>query len=79
MSYAGDMQMSYAGVIYCYMQVLYTVICRCYILLYAGVMVTGVIVTPMYSKCYILSCPDIPSVIYCHVQVFQMLYIVMFR
>ena len=40
----------------CPMQVLYTVICRCYILLYAGVMVTGVIVTSMYYNCYILLC-----------------------
>jgi len=39
------MQMSHAGVIYCYVQVLYT-----------GVMVTGVIVTSMYYNCYILLC-----------------------
>ena len=42
----------------CPMQVLCTVICRCYVLLYTGVMVTSVIVTPMYSKYYILLCPS---------------------
>ena len=50
--------LSYAGVMYCYMQVLCTVIHRCYVLLYTGVMVTSVIVTPMYSKYYILLCPS---------------------